>query len=125
MDVAAVAGGWAPAVVTGVVPPEEPDAAETIIQVSLGGRVRIQVVGPEGQPVSGVQVRLSPAVGFPGSTMALNLQPAPPTGADGTTLVSLLPAGAYDMSIAGRKDVPTTRVTIHEGQESTAVITLP
>jgi protocatechuate 3,4-dioxygenase beta subunit len=124
MDLTAVAGGWAPARVTGVAASSDPDAVETILRVSPGGRIRISVVGPEGRPVAGVQISLEPVESWPAQVTAFNMQRPLPTNAQGNTLVSHLAPGAYVVSAVGRPDIRPVEVDVQEGQEAVAGLSL-
>jgi protocatechuate 3,4-dioxygenase beta subunit len=122
VNVTAIAGGWAPAARTGIVPRE---GEEIVIQVSLGGKIEVRVLGPEGQPVSGVQVGIRSLVSVSGNLMGLGSSQPRPTGPDGATTVDLLAPGPYEVFIPGNESVPRVQVGVDEGGTTPAVLTLP
>jgi protocatechuate 3,4-dioxygenase beta subunit len=122
VDITAIAGGWAPASRTGVVPRE---GEETVIQVSLGGKIEARVLGPDGQPVSGVQLRIRPLASSPGNLMAFGSNQPRPTGPDGATTIDLLAPGPYEIFVPGPENPPRVQVGVDEGGTTPAVLTLP
>ena len=126
VDITAVSSAWAPARLSSFTPPPQDDA-QVLLRASLGGRIRVQIAGSGGQPLAGLQVLVRPIPPFPGSEFAFggNRRPAP-TGPDGTTLVSMLAPGlGYEVSIPGRRNVAPAQVTVGEGEEVLAVLTVP
>jgi large repetitive protein len=123
MDVTAVAPGWAPARAAGIVASggEEP---AVVLHASFGGKIRVVVLGSSG-PVAGTQVTARPVQPFPGSDFASFMNRSQPTGADGSTSLSLMAPGSYDVSIPDRTDVASIQVTVAEGGEAVASFRLP
>jgi hypothetical protein len=122
VDITAIAGGWAPARRTGIVPRE---GEETVVQVSLGGKIEVRVLGPDGQPVSGVQLRIRPLASSPGNLMAFGSNQPRPTGPDGATTIDLLAPGPYEIFVPGPENPPRVQVGVDEGSTTPAVLTLP
>lgn len=125
VDVVVVAGGWAPARVQGVVPSADPQAAEVIVAMSLGGRIRVVALSAEGAPVAGVQVAAFPVPPVPGFEMSAVLRRPQPTGPDGSTVIDLLAPSTYQVAAPGRKNVAAVTVTVAEGSEATATLVVP
>jgi hypothetical protein len=124
MDVTAVAPGWAPARAAGIVA-SGGDEPAVVLRASFGGKVRVQVQGSNGAPVSGIHATARPSLPFPGSDFAGFMNRPQPTAADGSTSLSLLAPGTYDVSIPDRTDVPPLQVTVTEGGEALASFRLP
>jgi hypothetical protein len=125
LDVTAVAAGWAPAVLRGVLPATGPDATESVLHASMGGRLRVRVSGPEGQPLPSVQVELRAVPPFLGGEMALLMNPPPLTDAAGVAIVERLAPGAYRVAVAGAPQGAPAGATVVEGSETTLEIRLP
>lgn len=124
LDVTALATGWAPTRVEGVEPSGDANAPETIIQVSLGGRIRVTVVGPDGRPASGVRVGFRSLATTITSLRPFGQEPTPPTDAQGVTLALLLAPGSYQVSLVGRDGTAPEEVSVGEGQEAAVRLTL-
>jgi hypothetical protein len=106
LDITAIAAGWAPARLLGILPPSAPDAPEPLLRTSTGGRVRIRVLGNDGQPVPSVQLQLRAVPAILGGDMALLMNPPALTDVSGTTVVDRLAPGAYEVSVARRVGAP-------------------
>jgi hypothetical protein len=122
VNITAIAGGWAPALRTGVVPRE---GEETIIRVSLGGKIEVRVLGGEGQPIAGVQVGVRSLLSGPGSLMGFGSNQPRPTGPDGSTTIDLLAPGPYEVFVPGNESIPRIQVGVDEGGTTPAVLTHP
>jgi len=125
VNVSALAARYAPAVQTGVEPPEGGDAPEVVLHATTGGSMRIRVLHRNGEPVAGAQLGYQPTPLFPGCDVVMDRNRPPPTGPDGSALITLLYPGEYAVSIPGRRDAPSIRVFVNEGSESDAVIEVP
>jgi protocatechuate 3,4-dioxygenase beta subunit len=125
LDITAIAAGWAPARLLGILPPSAPDAPEPLLRTSTGGRVRIRVLGNDGQPVPSVQLQLRAVPAILGGDMALLMNPPALTDVSGTTVVDRLAPGAYEVSVAGAAGPPPRSVTVAEGSETPLEIRLP
>ncbi len=124
LDVTAMARGWAPALVRGVVPAPDPEAAPLRIVLTAGGRVRVTVLDAAGAPVKGVQVvarSLTPSL----SDFLRAFQSPPMSDAGGIAWIESLAPGGYELSVPGGHGVAPIQVTVDEGQVSEATIRLP
>jgi hypothetical protein len=101
IDITAIPAGWAPAVRIGVLPPED-DGEELVLRAGSGGTIRVRVLGPEGEPMAGVQVAIRAAAPFPGAGIAIGSRRPDPTGLDGCTSLDLLAPGAYVVVVPER-----------------------
>ena len=122
IDLTALPGGWAPVRLTGVLPPEGDDETQLILRARRGGAVRIQVVGPEGVPRSGVRVSVRAVPPFLGSELIQLLSPPAPTDAAGSARLEQLLPWTYEVSASGA--VPA-QVTVQEGAEALARLEIP
>lgn len=124
VDVTAIAAGWAAARASAVSVSGDLEEPPVVLAVTAGGRVRVQVLGAEGEPVADVPVRVRADPPFPGSEMLPLLNPVPVTGPDGVTVVLHLAPGGYEVALAGKPEASPVRVTVTEGAEATATIRL-
>jgi hypothetical protein len=124
-DITVLAGGWAPARATGIVPSADPDASAVVLQANLGGTIRAVVRRSDGTPSSGVQLTLGAVPPFLGSEWYQFVKRPQATGPDGTTTMDLLCPGSYQVGIAGRNDIAPVSVVVAEGSEVVVEITLP
>ena len=77
--------------------------------------MRIQVVGPDGAPRSGVQVAVRAVPPFLGSEVIQLLRPPAPTDASGATRLEHLLPWNYEVLAPG---VIPAQVTVQEGAEA-------
>jgi hypothetical protein len=124
IDVTALARGWAPARVMGVLPSVGDDAPPLILRAGRGGRLRIQVVGEDGAPRSGVSLSIRAVPPFLGSELVELLGPPAPTDASGSSFLDNLLPWTYEIHAPGHSVAPI-RQAVQEGAESLAVIQLP
>src|SRR5262249_44092001 len=125
MDVTAIAPGWAPARAASVTASGSADEPAVILHASFGGEIRVQVSSAAGSPVPGIQLSAPAVVPFPGSDLAGFMNRPQPTAADGSSSVSLLSPGTYEVSIPDRTDVAPIQVSVSEGGEAVAAFRLP
>jgi protocatechuate 3,4-dioxygenase beta subunit len=124
MDVTALPGGYAPALMSNVTASDDEDDPGVVLQATSGGRIKITVLDGSGKPREGVQplVRAEPA--FLGSGM-LDMRPPLPGGAKGTYVADLLYPGTYVVSLQNRSDVPPQTVQVSEGAAPEVSLTIP
>jgi hypothetical protein len=120
VDVTAIARGFAPSCLRGVMPDEGDGGLELVL--GAGGGLRVRVLGPEGAPRAAAAVDVVPQPPFAGSELAALLRPTAPTDAAGETTLELLAPGSYAVRVAGRGTGVT--VVIEDGRESLAVVRL-
>jgi len=125
MSVTALANGFAPAVQDAVQPPATPDDPPTVLRAGPGGALRIRAVDAGGAPLPGVRVALRPDPLYPGWDAIAQRAPNPPTGPDGTAIVTLLAPREYVVTVPGQKGVEPVIVSVVEGTEALASITVP
>ena len=121
IDVTAVAAGFPPARAIGVQPQ---DGQDVVLHAPHPGRVRVNVVDPNG-PVAGARVECRAVPDYLGGGYLSALNRTPPTGADGTTTVSSLAPGAYEVTVSVGSKRASTSTTLAEGSEVVTTITLP
>jgi len=121
IDVTAVAPGFPPARAVGVQPQ---DGEDVVLRAPRPGRVRVSVVDPSG-PVAGARVDCRAVPDYLGGSYLSMFNRTPPTGADGTTTVSSLAPGAYELTVSLGSRRATTAATLAEGSEVVTTITLP
>jgi len=124
IDLAVVAGGWAPAFVTGLLPQDDPQAPETLIRVSSGGQIHVHVVGGDGAPVMGVPITVRPLQALAEAFVPLLAQPPIPTDDQGMTTVSLLPPGSYEIGALEADGISPVPVEVREGEVSAVTLTV-
>jgi uncharacterized GH25 family protein len=122
IDCTALPGGWAPVRLTGVLPPAGDEDTQLILRASRGGTLRMQVVGPDGAPRSGVHVSVRAVPPFLGSELIQLLTPPAPTDASGSTRLEHLLPWTYEVLASG---VVPVQVTVHEGAETLARLEIP
>lgn len=120
----AIAPGWAPTVVREIAPPTGEDAPPVVLQATPGGVLRIRAVTPEGVPVAGVQLVYAPQPLFAGCDVAVNQHRPAPTDGEGVSILRLLAPGSYLLSAPGRSDIRPVPVTVREGEEVEALVTI-
>ncbi len=125
VDLTALAAGWAPARATGIAVGEESEEPSIVLRTTSGGRIRVQVVGAQGQPLPDVAVTFRANPTFLGSEAFPFFSRPQPTGPDGVTVLSFLAPGTYEVSVPGRRDVPVAQATVAEGAEATATLRVP
>jgi uncharacterized GH25 family protein len=121
IDVTAVAAGFPPARAIGVQPQNGEDV---VLHAPRPGRVRVNVVDPNG-PVAGARVDCRAVPDYLGGGYLSMLNRTPPTGADGTTTVSSLAPGAYEVTVSVGSKRASTSTTLAEGSEVVTNFTLP
>ncbi len=121
IDLTAVATGFPPARAVSVQPQ---DGVDIVLRAPRGGRIRVTVVGPNG-PVAGARVACRAVPDYLGAGYLSFLDRTPPTGADGTTTVSSLAPGAYELTVASDSKRATSAVTLSEGAEVVLTVPLP
>ena len=121
LDLAAIGGGRAPALLRGVTPGEEP----LTLRMTWGGTLRVHVVGPDGTPRAGITLAVRAVPGFLASDMAQLIGPPPLTDSAGVSLIPRLAAGTYEVRVVGRDEALPGQVVVHEGVETLTRIDLP
>jgi len=122
LDFTAIAGGYAPARATGVVPADDQDVT---LRAPRGGRIRVTVTGANGQPVPGVSVYCNAVPDFLGSGMLSFVNRPTPTGADGSTMAGPLAAGTYSCAARSGSKSISKPASVDDGGESAISIALP
>ncbi len=125
IDVAAVAPGYAVGRLSGVTPPDDPDAPGPEIRLTRGGRVRVTVTGADGKPASGVQIVLRASPPFLGSSLGMMGGLSAATGGDGVTVVGPLTAASYEVVATSGTRRGSETVTVPEGGEASVAVILP
>jgi len=121
IDLTAVATGFPPARAVSVQPQ---DGVDIVLRAPRGGRVRVTVVDPNG-PVAGARVTCRAVPDYLGAGYLSFLDRTPPTGTDGTTTVTSLAPGAYELKVASDSRRATSAVTLSEGAEVVLTVPLP
>jgi len=122
IDVTAVAAGFPPAHVSGVQPQE---GEELTLRTPRPGRVKINVLDGRGNALRGATVQARAVPDYLGAYYLNVFDRTPPTADDGTTTVSTLGPGAYELTIAAGAKHASQSVTVAEGQEVVTTVTLP
>ena len=122
IDLTAVAAGFPPARAISVQPQ---DGVDVVLRAPRAGRVRVTVVDPRGFPVAGARVACRAVPDYLGAGYLSFLDRTPPTGADGTTTVTSLAPGAYELTVASESQRSTSAVTLAEGAEVVLTVPLP
>jgi len=122
IDLTAVAAGFPPARVTGIIPEDGGDLA---LRAPRPGRIKVTVAGADGKPIAGARVGCRPVPTFLGSDYLSFVNASPPTGADGTATIASLGPGAYELVVSRDQKRSTRSVTISEGAEAVETVTLP
>jgi uncharacterized GH25 family protein len=122
IDVIAVAAGFPPARATGVQPQ---DGEDIVLHAPRPGRVRVSVHDSQGNAVQGANVFCHAVPDDAMGGYPLGFNPPSPTGSDGTTTVSALGPGSYEVSARLGTKRASTSATLAEGSEVVASITLP
>ncbi|HET9299385.1 MAG TPA: carboxypeptidase regulatory-like domain-containing protein, partial [Candidatus Polarisedimenticolaceae bacterium] len=125
VDLTAVAGGYSPARATGIVAPDDPDAAGVVLTATPGGRIRFRILGADGKGKEGVQLRLRAQPEFPGSMYALMRQPVPLSDSNGTTTADLLAPASYMVTVENNPNVAPVTVAVSDGGVAEATLTVP
>jgi carboxypeptidase family protein len=121
IDVTAVAAGFPPARAIGVQPQEGEDI---VLRAPRPGRVRVSVVDPNG-PVAGARVSCRAVPDYLGGGYLSMMNLTAPTAADGTTTVSSLAPGSYELTASAGSKHASAAATLAEGGEVVTTITLP
>lgn len=122
IDLSAVAAGFPPARLVGVVPE---DGTDLVLKAPRGARERITVLSADGKPVAGARVACRAVPDFLGSGFLNFLNSVPPTGADGGTVVTSLGPGSYELTVSLGTAKATKAFTLGEGADGADVVTLP
>ncbi len=122
IDVTAVAAGFPPARAIGVQPQ---DGVDVVLRAPRPGRVRVSVLTTGGDAVAGAKVSCRAVPDFLGGGYLSALNQTPPTGPDGTTTVTSLAPGAYELTVSLGPRHATGAATLAEGTEVVTTITLP
>ena len=85
----------------------------------------MQISGPEGQPLTALQVMVAAVPPFLGERLARWVNQPLPTDHAGTTLIGKLAAGVYSVSVLGRDEVAPVQVAVSEGETTSLAIQLP
>jgi hypothetical protein len=120
IDVTAVAAGFPPARAIGVQPQ---DGEDIVLHAPRPGRVRVSVHDSEGKVVQGASVSCRAVPDYLGYLSMVNTPPR--TGPDGTTTVSSLAPGAYEVTVSVGSKRASTSTTLAEGAEVVTNFTLP
>ena len=121
IDLTAVATGFPPARAVSVQPQ---DGVDVVLRAPRGGRVRVTVVDPNG-PVTGARVTCRAVPDYLGAGYLSFFDRTSPTGTDGTTTVSALAPGSYELTVASGSKRATSAVTLTEGAEVVLTVPLP
>ncbi len=122
IDVIAVAAGFPPARAVGVQPQNGEDV---VLRAPRPGRVRVSVIAQDGTRVEGARVECRAVPDYLGGSYLSAFNRTPPTGADGTTTVSSLAPGAYELTVSLGPKHASTAATLAEGTEVVTTVTLP
>jgi hypothetical protein len=123
IDLTAVAPGFAAARMTGVMVPSDDQPLR--VQTPRGGRVRVTALGSDGTPVRGANVACSAKPGYLGSYFATFMNPALPTGTDGSSTIGPLSPGSYEVTVSVGGKRQSQPVNITDGSESVVSVVLP
>jgi protocatechuate 3,4-dioxygenase beta subunit len=123
IDVTALPGGWAPVRLTGIAPPEGDDQT-LVLRAGRGGVLLIRVVGPAGEPRSGVQVSARAVPAFLGSELIQLVRPPAPTDASGSTRIEHVLPWDYEILAQGTS-ASAIRATVREGAETAVRLEVP
>ncbi len=97
-DVTALARGWAPARLSGVVPSSD---SEITLRAGFGGSIAVTLVDLDGAPVEGRMLEIHAEPRWLASDTLFMFNPAPVSGPDGRAIARHLPAGGYRVSVPG------------------------
>jgi uncharacterized GH25 family protein len=122
IDLTAVAAGFPPARVTGVIPQ---DGSDIVMKAPRGARVRVTVLASDGKPAAGARVSARPVPAYLGSDYLGFLNGPATAGSDGVAVVGSLAPGAYEVVASSGQKRTTRSVTVGEGTEGVEVVTLP
>lgn len=121
IDMTAVAAGFPPARVVGLQPE---DGADVLLKAPRPGRVRVNVIGADGRAVGGARVLYRAVPDYLGAGFSF-MNATPATGNDGSTTVSSLGPGAYELTVTLGTRKATGSATLPEGGDVLATVTLP
>jgi len=122
IDLTAVAGGFPPARAIGVQPE---DGVELTLRAPRPGRVRLSVISAKGDVLAGAGVTCRAVPDFLGADFVTMLNKPTPTDGAGLTTVSSLAPGAYELTVTSGTKRATQTVTVAEGAEVVATVTVP
>jgi hypothetical protein len=121
IDVTAVAAGFPPARAIGIQPQ---DGEDVVLRAPHPGRVRVSVRDQNG-PVQGARVMCRAVPDYLGGGYGSMFNQPLATGVDGTTTVSSLAPGSYEVTVSLGSKHATSAATLAEGTEVVTTITLP
>jgi len=122
IDLTAVAGGFPPARVVGVQPE---DGVDVTLRAPRAGRVRLSVLDAAGTALAGARVTFKAVPDYLGADFATMFNKPTPTDAGGVTTVPSLAPGAYELTVMAGSKRATQSVTVSEGAEVVATVTVP
>jgi protocatechuate 3,4-dioxygenase beta subunit len=122
IDVAAFSAGFPPARAVSYQPQE---GVELTLRTPRPAHVRVSVLDASGTALAGATVTCNAEPYYPRSGFLSMINPTPPTGADGTTVVSALAPGSYQLNVSSGAKKATQAVTVTEGAEVVATVTIP
>ena len=123
IDLTAVAAGFPAARAVSVQPQ---DGVDVVLRAPRPGRIRVTVVDREGHPVGGAKVGYRAVPDYLGAGYLAFLDRTLPTEPDGTTTLSSLAPGAYELTISvGGATKATATATVAEGSEVVLTVPLP
>jgi protocatechuate 3,4-dioxygenase beta subunit len=122
IDLTAVAGGFPPARAIGVQPE---DGVDVMLRAPRAGHVRVSVLDAKGVGLPGARVTCKAVPDYLGADFMTMLNRPLATDAGGATLVSSLAPGAYELTVTTGSKRATQSVTVSEGAEVVATVTVP
>jgi protocatechuate 3,4-dioxygenase beta subunit len=123
IDLTAVAAGFPAARATSVTPQ---DGVDVVIRAPHPGRILVKVVDRGGTAVLGARVDCKAVPDFLGASFVSILDRTLPTDSDGSTTVSSLAPGAYELTVTKGPGVrATSAATVAAGSEVVQTVSLP
>jgi len=122
IDLTAVAGGFPPARAVGVQPE---DGVDLTLRAPRAGHVRLSVLDAKGAGLAGARVSCKAVPDYLGADFMTMLNRPLATDAGGATTVSSLAPGAYELTVTSGTKRATQSVTVSEGAEVVATVTVP
>jgi protocatechuate 3,4-dioxygenase beta subunit len=122
IDLTAIAAGFPAARAVSVQPQE---GVDVVLRAPHPGRIRVKVVDRSGV-VEGAKVDCKAVPDFLGSGLLAMFNRTPATDSDGTTTVSPLAPGAYELTVTkGAAVRATSAATVAEGSEVVQTVNIP
>jgi len=121
--VTALPDGWAPVRLIATLPPEGDD--ELLLRAARGTVLLVRVVGLDDSPRPGARIVLRAVPPYLGSDLPQLISRPAITDATGTAALRNLAPGSYEVSVAGRDDLPPAAVVVQDGAESLLRSELP